>query len=74
MKEWVIQMRKSFPLLDSFGIQFVYVPLALTSAVILASCGTGFATQIVGHPMDPLAAEEVSAVIKALGSMRRSSV
>ena len=59
-------MRKSSSLLRSTGIPFVHVAVALASALGLAGCGTGFATQIVGHPMDPLAAEEVSAVVKAL--------
>ena len=54
------------PLNSRPGIAFVFVAAALGSALGLASCATGFATQIVGHPMDPLAPEEVSAVVRAL--------
>ena len=44
------------------GIPVTLLPVALA----LTACGTGSATQIVGHPMDPLAQEEVSAVVGAL--------
>ena len=66
MKEWVIHMRKSSPLNNRAGAPLASLVVALSFALGLASCGTGFATQIVGHPMDPLAQEEVSAVVGAL--------
>ena len=59
-------MRKMSPLNDSFGLPFASVAVALAGGLVLASCRTAYATQIVGHPMDPLAAEEYSAVVRAL--------
>ena len=60
------QMGKIPSLRNSTSIPPLYLAVALAGALGLASCGTGFATQIVGHPMDPLAAEEYSAVINSL--------
>jgi len=59
-------MRKMSPLKGRSGIALLFVAVVLGSALVLVSCGTGSATQIVGHPMDPLGTEEVSAVVKAL--------
>ena len=59
-------MRKMLAFIKWSGIPLASAVIVLAGIVGLASCGKGFATQIVGHPMDPLAEEEYSAVVGAL--------
>ena len=47
-------------------ILYIYVAIILASTLAIASCERGFATEIVSHPLDPLAEEEYSAVVSAL--------
>ena len=59
-------MRRRLPLLSSFGVLLVAVAAALAVTLATPSCGQGFARESVSHPMDPLTAEEYSAVVTAL--------
>ncbi|MFQ6029229.1 MAG: hypothetical protein ACE5Q6_17260, partial [Dehalococcoidia bacterium] len=53
-------------LIDWSGQQLVLVAVTLLLTLALSSCSQGFATGYLGHPMDPLTAEEYSAIIAAL--------
>ena len=59
-------MRQKTSLRSSIRMPLLYAAAALVGAMGLATCATGLATQTVGHPLDPLTAEEYGVFVKAL--------
>ena len=59
-----MRIRRSLPKFSA--ILIASLALILAVLLVVSSRGSGFGTQIVGHPMDPLSAEEYSAVISVL--------
>ena len=59
-------MGKRWPFINSSRKSLAYLAVLLASALGLAACSPGYATEVVGHPLDPLTEAEYTAVVSAL--------